>query len=62
MTSTTKEGNTMSAIQGKLIALVLKYGVSYLRKHPELLDEISKHIPGKVDDVVLTVLAKLLGV
>ncbi|AXC33189.1 hypothetical protein SEA_SEMPERFI_10 [Mycobacterium phage SemperFi] len=52
----------MSAIQGKLIALVLKYGVSYLRKHTHLLDEISKHIPGKVDDVVLTVLAKLLGV
>ncbi|AZV00803.1 hypothetical protein KIY87_gp92 [Mycobacterium phage Malec] len=52
----------MTGIQGKLIALVLRYGVGYLRKHPELLDEISKHIPGKVDDLVLDVLAKLLGV
>ncbi|AEL17841.1 hypothetical protein TRIXIE_11 [Mycobacterium phage Trixie] len=52
----------MASIQGKLIALVLKYGISYLRKHPELLKEISKHIPGKVDDLVLEVLAKLLGV
>ncbi|ASW31355.1 hypothetical protein SEA_LOKK_11 [Mycobacterium phage Lokk] len=52
----------MSAVQGKLIALVLKYGISYLRSHPHLLDEISKHIPGKVDDLVLDVLAKLLGV
>ncbi|AYD87039.1 hypothetical protein SEA_NICOLETERA_12 [Mycobacterium phage NicoleTera] len=52
----------MTSIQGKLIALALKYGIAYLRKHPELLDEVSKHIPGKVDDVVLTVLAKLLGV
>ncbi|UJD20938.1 hypothetical protein SEA_HARRYHOUDINI_10 [Mycobacterium phage HarryHoudini] len=52
----------MTSIQAKLIALVLRYGISYLRKHPELLDEISKHIPGKVDDLALAVIAKLLGV
>ena len=52
----------MTAIQGKLLAVGIKFGISYLRKHPELLDEISKHIPGKVDDLVLDVLAKLLGV
>ncbi|AHJ86619.1 hypothetical protein CRB1_8 [Mycobacterium phage CRB1] len=52
----------MTGIQGKLIALGIKVGVGYLRKHPELLDEVSKHIPGKVDDLVLEVFAKLLGV
>ncbi|QJD50211.1 hypothetical protein SEA_IWOKEUPLIKEDIS_8 [Mycobacterium phage Iwokeuplikedis] len=49
-------------MQAKLIALVLKFGVSYLRKHPELLKEVSKHIPGQIDDVLLSVIAKLLGV
>ncbi|BBX09485.1 hypothetical protein [Mycolicibacterium aichiense] len=52
----------MTTLQGKLLALALKFAVSYLRKHPELLDEVSKHIPGKVDDLALKVLAKLLGV
>lgn len=51
----------MTTLQGKLLALALKFAVSYLRKHPELLDEVSKHIPGKVDDLALKVLAKLLG-
>ncbi|QTF81432.1 hypothetical protein SEA_TARSUSIV_8 [Mycobacterium phage TarsusIV] len=51
----------MQAVQGKLIALVLKFGVSYLRKHPEILKHVSDAIPGKVDDVALLAIAKLLG-
>ena len=52
----------MTSIQGKLIALVLKFGVSYLRKHPEILKKVSDSIPGQLDDVALAVIAKLLGV
>ncbi|ASZ75350.1 hypothetical protein PBI_JOSHKAYV_10 [Mycobacterium phage JoshKayV] len=52
----------MPAIQGKLIALVLKYGVSYLRKHPEILKHVSDSIPGQLDDLALSVIAKLLGI
>lgn len=52
----------MTTIQAKLVYFALKFAVRYLRKHPELMDEVSKHIPGTIDDRALKVLGKLLGV
>ena len=52
----------MNPIIGKVMALVLQYGVSYLRKHPEVLKHVSDNIPGHLDDEVLLVIARILGV
>lgn len=49
-------------MQAKLVAFALKFLVSYLRTHPELVKKVSDLIPGKLDDVALSVIAKLLGV
>ncbi|AEJ95013.1 hypothetical protein X821_gp101 [Mycobacterium phage Zaka] len=45
----------MQALQAKLAVYVLKQAVKYLKNHPDL-------IPGEVDDVIVRVLAKALGV
>ncbi|ATW60302.1 hypothetical protein SEA_KOKO_12 [Mycobacterium phage Koko] len=52
----------MTFIKGKLLALAIKYATNYLRRHPEVLTEVSNHIPGKIDNLVLEALAKLLEV
>lgn len=52
----------MNAVIGKVIVLVLKFGLNYLRKHPEVLKSVSDEIPGELDDVALKVIGKLLGI
>ena len=57
-----REEHTVNAIIGKLLALVIQYGIGYLRKHPEVLKHVSDNIPGHLDDTVLLVLSRILGV
>lgn len=51
-------------MQATIALFVAKRVLSFLRKHPtvveHLVDEAAKRIPGKVDDVILHVLVELL--
>jgi hypothetical protein len=54
-------GNTMNA---KIALFVLNFALSQLKKHPALVDkvlgELSKRIPGSVDDALFAALAQLI--
>lgn len=47
-------------MRAKIVAAVLNLGLNYLRKHPEILDKVATLIPGKLDDVVIAALKKLI--
>ncbi|WP_458317092.1 hypothetical protein [Mycolicibacterium brisbanense] len=47
-------------MHSSLVALLLKFALGELKKHPEILQEVADKIPGKIDDVALAVLVKLL--
>ena len=51
-----------SSLQIKVAIFALKFGVSYLKKHPEYLNSASKLIPGTIDDKFIYVVSKALGV
>ncbi|MFZ2544908.1 MAG: hypothetical protein WAW80_02950 [Candidatus Saccharimonadales bacterium] len=51
-----------SSLQIKVAIFALKFGVSYLKKHPEYLKNASKHIPGTIDDRFIYTVSKALRV
>lgn len=47
-------------MQTHLVALALRFALGQLKKHPEILKDVADKIPGKIDDLALSFLLKLI--
>ena len=49
-----------TAVHSTLVALLLKFALGELKKHPEIVKEVADKIPGRIDDIALRLLVGLL--